>query len=180
MATNTTAKSRISEELKNNLFSENTAVVMQALNKCMDIGNWEMVEPLLALYAKTNEVVVKNQIGQMLSELKVSNVEPSFANALMNPGMAHIHKDILGFMWSSGVQATGSVGLITKVAISGSYETALEALTLIESLDDEIPEEILLESTTDLKQHLGQATLNDKTKLLMELLKVIEAKEISE
>jgi hypothetical protein len=116
----------------------------------------------------------------MLSELKVSKVESAFVNALTNHKMKHIQKDILAFMWSSGVQAVNSVGTITKVAIDGDYEVALEALTFIESMDDDIPEEMILESTTDLKQYLGQAPKADKTTLLQELLRVIEAKQESE
>ncbi len=178
MAATTTSKSKISEELKNNLFSDNNATVMQALNKCLEIGNSDMVEPLLALYAHTTNETIKSQIGQMLSELKVTKVESAFASALTNDKMKHIQKDVLAFMWSSGVQAVNSVGVITKVAVEGNYEVALEALTLVESMDDEIPEEALLESTTELKQHLGKASKDDKTVLLQELLRVIESKQI--
>ncbi|MFN0033041.1 MAG: hypothetical protein ACKVOR_12850 [Flavobacteriales bacterium] len=175
MAT-TTAGSKQSEELKRNLFSTDNAVVMRALLKCSEKGTAEMIEPLLALYATTTEETFKAEINRMLSQLKVTGVEDAFMNALVSQDKQHMIKDILTFMWNSGVQPVAHVAAITRIAIAGTYEVALEALTLIESMDDEIDEGELTESIAEVTIYLGENAQNDHTRLMQEYLRELQFK----
>lgn len=172
----TLTQNKQTEELKRDLFSGNDATVMRALNKCNEKGNAAMVAPLIAFYATTTNATFKQEVAQMLTELKVSNVEGAFMDALENEAMKNIQKDLLSFMWNSGVQPVEGIATISRIALNGDYGVALEALTLIESMDDEISEEQLLESIADVTQHLSEAKAGDHANLLKEYLHVLQTK----
>lgn len=172
----TVAQKKILEELKRDLFSGEDATVMRALTRCKESGNASMVEPLIALYGSTRNATFKGEISEMLSSLKVSNSEEAFMNALENKELKHIRKDLLSFMWNSGVQPVDGVATITHIAVQSDYDVMLEALTLIESMDDLIPEEVLLESVAEVKQVLGESLKAENRTLLMEYLRVLEIK----
>jgi len=164
------------EAIKADLFSQNDATVKKALLKCEEEGNASLVEPLIVLFGTTTNEDVKKSIAEMLSSLKVSNVEDHFLKALADPELNHIRKDLLFFMWSSGLQPVNGMPVVTQVAVNGSYDETLESLTLLESLDGEIPEEGLLESIAIVKQYLGQSKPDDRNKLLLEYLNTLEHK----
>ncbi len=167
-------KIKLIDELKHNLFSGDDAVVMRALAKCNEKGNAGMVEPLLAFYSSTSNQLFKKEIAEMLCNLKVSNTETFLMNALENEEMKHIQSDVLSFLWNSALQPVDDIAIITRIGIAGTYEVMLEALTLLESIDDEISEEILLESIADVKYYLGETKVNEHTKLLTAYLHELE------
>jgi hypothetical protein len=171
----TAAKNKMMEDLKRDLFSGNDATVMKALIKCRDNGNASMVEPLIAFYAQTKNPTFKQEIKDMLSTLKVTGVDEAFIDALENETYKAIHKDLLMFMWSSGLQPVDGIDLITKMAIQGPFDVTFEALTLLESIEDPIEEEVMLESITAIKQYLGSSQSGDHRGLMVEYLRVLQS-----
>lgn len=175
-----TSTSKTVEAIKRDLFSSDAALVMKALIKCREQGTAEMVEPLIALYSSSSETSVKDEISDMLSNLKVSGLENVFIRALLNSDYMKIRKDILGFMWNSAIQPADGIIDITDIAIGGSYEETLECYTLLESMDDEIPEDILMESIFRVREHLGKGTgTRDHRALLNEYLNALEARQVN-
>ena len=172
----TTAQNRQLEELKRDLFSEDDAVVMRALNKTREKGTSALVEPLITLYSITDNQTFKGEIADMLASLKVSGIDAIFANALANPANAHIRKDLLQFMWSSGLQPVKYLSVITDMALAGPYLVTLEALTLLESIDDAIAEDQILDGVTRLKQAIGNKEASDLKTLWLEYLQILESK----
>jgi len=115
-----------------------------------------------------------------LGSLKISAAEPILIDALAKPNHKNIRKDIIQFIWSSGMQPVGYISKFTTIAIEGSFEDALECITLLDSIETAIPEEVLLESITMIKQHLGQSKPNDKTALLGQYLVALENQRIED
>ena len=176
----TAAKNRMIEEVKRDLFSGNDVLVMKALNKCREKGTPELVEPLIALYSSTTNDTFRSEIADMLSTLKVSKIEPVFTQALSSQSYTHIRKDLLEFMWSSGLQPVNSVSVITDMALAGPYEVTFEALTLLESIEDPIDEDQILDGVTRLKQAIGSPNENNLKTLWSEYLRVLESRSESD
>ncbi len=149
----TKKKDKIAGEIRSDLFSSDEAIVLRAIHRCRDEGNATLVEPLIAFYASDGNVDMKKEVGEMLSTLKVSNVEQYFLDALKNPDMKHIRRDIIMFMWSSDLRPVENLSQITSIALEGNLEETLECLTLLESLEMPVPEEIILENITLIKQN---------------------------
>lgn len=168
-------QNRIVEEIRRDLFSEDDSVVMKALHKCREQGDVSLVEPLILVFANNKNEEIKAEVADMLETLKISNTEEIFQRALMNPQLATIRKNVLSFMWNSGVQPSEYISLISTIATEGSLQETLECLTLLDSLDGGISEEQLLDSIATVREYLGENKQNEKTGLLTEYLSILEA-----
>jgi hypothetical protein len=168
-----TAQERKLEAIRNDLFSGDDALTAKAISKCEEDGSAPLVEPLLAFYASNAPLSLRIRVADMLGSLKVSNVESYFLSALANPHWKHIRKDIVGFMWNTGLQPTDSIGTISELASSGDYALTVECLTLLESIEDPIPEEQLLESIAIVHKTVSETSDGDFKKLLNEYLNVL-------
>lgn len=175
-----TGKQKVLDEVRRDLFSGDDAVVMKALHKVRDIGKSELVEPLIALYLNSSSSMVRNESADMLNTLKVSGVEAVFAEALLNEAWKTRRGELVSFMWNSGIQPVDYMDVIARVATEGDYMTAVECLTLIENLDESIPEEQLLESISLLGQHIQEHPDDDKRVVLATMLHVLQGSEESE
>ena len=170
------SKNKLVEEIKNDLFSGDDVVVMKAVLKCKDQDSVTLVEPLIAVYASTGMPEIRREVADLLNNIKVPNAEQAFLKALANKQNAKIRKDILSFIWNSGIQPVEQIVDLTEIAIDGSFEEALECLTIIENIDDQIPEEQILESTSVLRSAVSSQPNDPKTGLLADLLMVLESR----
>jgi hypothetical protein len=168
-----TAQQRRFEAIRSDLFSGDDARVAKAISSCEEDGSAPMVEPLLAFYASNAPESMRTRVAAMLGTLKVSNVEIYFLQALSKSEWKHIRKDIIGFMWSTGLQPVDAVSQISELAASGDYALTLECLTLLESIEDPIPEEQLLESIAVVHKATSDSADNDYKKLLNEYMNVL-------
>ena len=168
-----TAQQRKLDAIRNDLFSGDDILVAKAIGLCEEEGSAALVEPLLAFYASNAPESLRMRVAEMLGSLKVSNVETYFLQALANPQWKHTHKDIVGFMWSTGLQPVDAVSQISDLAASGDYALTFECLTLLESLEDPIPEEQLLESIAVIHKAISDASNNDFKRLLNEYMNVL-------
>lgn len=165
-----TASQKKIQEIKTDLFSNDDALVARAISRCEEEGTSELVEPLIAFYASEAPPSLRARVGDLLGTLKVSAVEHYFISALENSAYKHVHKELVGFMWSTGLQPVEAVALLSRLAADGDYFLALECLTLLESIDDTIPEEQLLESIAIMHDTLNGMENSDRKRLLTEYL----------
>jgi hypothetical protein len=168
-----TKQQRKLDDIRSDLFSGNDTQVAKAISRCEEEGSAPLVEPLLAFYASSAPETLRTRVAAMLASLKVSNVEPYFLQALSNATWKHIHKDIVGFMWNTGLQPVEAVAQITELAASGDYSLTLECLTLLESIEDPIPEEQILESIAIVHRALSESSDADFKKLMNEYMNVL-------
>lgn len=162
----TASAKKASEDIKRDLFSGDDATVRRAIAKCREEGNSTVVEPLIAFYASEAPEPLRVEVAEMLSTLKVSKVESFFADALRNPAMAHIHKDLVTFMWNSDLNPAVIMPEITQLAVKGDYAATLECLTFLENAETTIPEDQLLDSITAVSQQLSKRNNTESDKLL--------------
>lgn len=168
-----TAQQRKLQEIQNDLFSGDDALCAKAISRCEEEGTAAMVEPLIAFYASHAPQHLRVKVGELLGTLKVSGSESYFLQALENKSFAHIRKDLIGFMWSTGLQPVEAVARISQLASEGDYPLILECLTLLENIEDAIPEDQLLESIAIVHARLNEIEQGDLRRLLAEYLVVL-------
>ncbi len=168
-----TTQQRKLEEIRTGLLSGDETLAAKAISRCEEEGSAQMVEPLLAFYASNPPEELRARTAAMLGSLKVSNVEAYFTAAMANRKWKHIHKDVIGFMWNAGLQPTEAVSQLSELAASGDYALTLECLTLLESIEDPIPEEQLLESIAVVNRALTEGKDADFKKILTEYAGVL-------
>ena len=167
------AQQRRLDAIRNDLFSGDDTRAAKAISTCEEDGSAPMVEPLLAFFASNASESLRTRVASMLGSLKVSNVEIYFLQALSKPEWNHIRKDVIGFMWNTGLQPVDAVSQISELAASGDYALALECLTLLESIEDPIPEEQLLESIAVVHKANSESVDADYKRLLNEYMNVL-------
>ncbi|MFN5619855.1 MAG: hypothetical protein ACK478_01000 [Flavobacteriales bacterium] len=168
-----TTQQRKLQEIQNDLFSGDDTLCAKAIARCEEEGTAAMVEPLIAFYASKAPHALRNRVGELLGTLKVSGSEQYFLEALDNKTFAHIQKDLVGFMWSTGLQPIDAVAKISQLAAEGDYPMILECLTLLESIEDAIPEDQLLESIAVVHARMNELEQGDLRRLLAEYLVVL-------
>jgi hypothetical protein len=65
---------------------------------------------------------------------------------------------------------------MVELAIDGTYEEAIECLTIIESMDDAIPEQELLEGSSLARAFITSNKEDDKVGLIADLLVALEGR----
>lgn len=161
------------KEIRQNLLASDDILIKEGLKKAKKHGDESLIHPLLTALLNT-EGSLRNDISETLSSLKISNAEDELISALTIDDYSSLQSEILSFIWNSGFQPSEHLLLITKTAVEGDYNTALEALTLIESMDCRFPEEQIMESTLEIRSGLNDEDDDDKKKLILSLLQVIE------
>ena len=161
--------------MKRDFFSSDERVVMAALSTCQDIGDHTAILPLLSLYADTSSPLVREKVADMLSNLKVSQTEEHFMDALADPEFAEIRKDILGFMWNSGLQPVEQLSRLVQIATESGYEEVVECLSLVESMEGPFPEDEVEQSGYLLRDWISQNRDDSRLALMAEFLKVVES-----
>ena len=161
------------DQIRSDFFSADEQVVLHALQRCREQGNRSLLEPLIALYARTDSQTVRQEAADMLNSVKVDQAEEVFMDAALNPDMLGVRRDILSFMWNSGVQPVGWLKDLTNIALTGTLEEVIECITLVESMDDEFPEEQVMDSAQQVRLYLAQAPADEKSKLLAAYLGVL-------
>lgn len=168
----------MADEIRKDLFSSDESIVQSALNRCREEGMASLVEPLIAFYASSPSIALKEQVADMLGSLKVSQVETYFIAALKNQDMKQIWQDLVSFMWNSGLQPVNDLTVITSLALKGQYMLTLECLTLLESIDADVPEDVILECITLMKTKSTDGLQDDVKKLLTAYMTLLEEMRI--
>jgi hypothetical protein len=162
------------EQIKSDLLQGDEKEAAAALDFISEGGDGGYIATLLEAYSLRREEILKLRIGEMLSTLKVSGSEPMFVAALNNSAYSDFYTDILGFMWNSGVNVPGELPLLIRVGLSGDYMRALEAFTLIESMEGPFDEEQVLEAILAVRKFLEAEPEGDKRDLVNSLLEYLD------
>jgi hypothetical protein len=166
----TTPNKKKFEEIKNALFSSDTATVIKALNGLDEYPFVELVEPLLVVYAQNQDRTVNERLKEVLANLKISGADSAFITALGAKEWKHCRKDLLHFMWSSNIQPEVGWVLVAEIAAEGSYEEGVEILSLLENTELELQEEELLEAVSLLVTAINERPNDDATPIRKVLL----------
>lgn len=161
------------ELIKKDLFAADHAKVVSALKRTRELGNHSLIEPLLTLFLNEKDELVRSEIKDMLSTLKISKAQSELETALVNPLFKPIRADILSFLWNSGMNPKKSTLAIAQAAVDGDFLTALEALTLMESMTGVLDEAQVMEATILLRHALEDKKNADKQDLLRSLFQLL-------
>jgi hypothetical protein len=158
------------EELQAALLSNNEKQILDAIGRLDEYPFPEIIEPLLVLYAKQEEGLVKAHLYDVLTSMKISGLEEIFFKALGAKEFVHCRKDLIHFMWSSNVQPVEGWVSIIELAANGTYEEIIEVMSLLDNTEHELPEEELLEAVSILKIAINENPDHETTAIKQVLL----------
>lgn len=153
MTTTTTKKQ---QALMADLFSTKAEKVLAALNEIPEEGNPDFVIPLLKTYkAWPQDEAIRAKATFILYHLKLPEVVPELMKALDEPDLQNEKAFTLSVFWNSGLIPTDLHALVGH-ALRSDYMTALEAVTVIEQMEDSADAESARDAVLDVDEYLEE------------------------
>ncbi len=126
---------KINQQIKQDLFSSRTEVVIEALKKVKQKGNRLYIPLLFDLLVATSEPEVENEINNILGSVKDKQTINSFMRGIEDDKYKGIRKTILTACWQNGLDFSTFLPVFIDLVIDEEWEIAFEAFTVIDSLD---------------------------------------------
>ena len=125
----------INEKIKLALFSTDTEVVKMAIEKVSEEGNRLYLPVLFDLLNTNPEYEVEAQIVKLLGSVKDKESVNSFMRAIENEKYINIRKKLISACWQNGLDFSSFTPVFIDLIITGDWEVAFEAFTLIDNLE---------------------------------------------
>jgi hypothetical protein len=151
------------------LNSKEDKKVVAELDRADKTGDIKWVKPLLHAFRDRKEDVIRDRMGEILATIKLSGAEEIYIEALESGECENIEADILGFIWSAGFDPSNKLDLITRVATSGDFITAMEGLTIVEQCETIEEEHVLLEAILNVRSAIDSCE-DERLKELYDLM----------
>jgi hypothetical protein len=153
---------KIDEQLKKNLFSANTEVVISAIEKIKEKGNKLYIPLLFDLLNSAPEHEIETEIKNLLGTVKDKTSVNSFMRAIEDDKFKTIRKIILTACWQNGLDFSTFLPVLIDLVIHEEWETAFEAFTVIDNLEFLPGAEIINYSITKINEAMPKVTDRQK------------------
>jgi hypothetical protein len=126
---------KIDEQIKKNLFSVKTDVVISALEAIQKKGNKLYIPILFDLLNSSPEPEISAEIKNLLGTVKDKESVNSFLRAIEDDKYKSIRKEILTACWQNGLDFSTFLPVFIDLIINEEWEIAFEAFTIIDNLE---------------------------------------------
>ena len=156
---------KIDEQIKRNLFSAKTEVVISALEAIQRKGNKLYLPMIFDLLNSSPEPEIETEIKNLLGTVKDKESVNSFLRAIEDDKYKSIRKDLLTACWQNGLDFSTFVPVFIDLIIREDWEIAFEAFTVIDNLEFLPGQEIIKLSVGKIKEAFPFA--NDQKKYFL-------------
>jgi len=156
---------KIDEQIKKNLFSTDTGVVISALESIQRKGNKLYLPILFDLLNASPEHEIETEIKNLLGTVKDKESVNSFLRAIEDDKYKSIRKEILTACWQNGLDFSTFLPVFINLIIHEDWETAFEAFTVIDNLEYLPSDEIIKISIAKINEALPFT--NDQNKYFL-------------
>jgi hypothetical protein len=153
---------KIDEQLKKNLFSAKTEVVISAIEAIQKKGNKLYLPVLFDLLNSSPELEIETEIKNLLGTIKDKTSVNSFMRAIEDDKYKRIRKLILTACWQNGLDFSTFLPVFIDLVIYEEWETAFEAFTVIDNLEFLPGAEIINSSITKINAAMPNVTDQQK------------------
>ncbi len=160
---------KINEQVKKNLFSANTEIVISAIEAIKTKGNKLYLPILFDLLNSSPEEEIETEIKNLLGTIKDKESINSFMRAIEDDKYKSIRKSVLIACWQNGLDFSTFLPVFIDLVIKEDWEIAFEAFTVIDNLEYLPGEEIMNKSASQIMDALP-AVNDQKAYFLNEIL----------
>ena len=167
------------KELSKALLSNDPSELRITLKEIEKKDDVRLIKPLIELGKRNRHINVQLEIRQLLYNLKLSKGHSIILEELKVMDPNPFRTVLIATVWNANIDALDHLDLFVKLAVKGSFEEAIECLTVIEETEGVIVEEQVLESLIMLKEYLQNDDNNllDKTPVIKDILTKVEQLE---
>ena len=156
------------------LHSGNRTTILVTLDKIRSMSNISILPELFDLLMVQEDEEIVRGITSLLNDLKLQEAAPVLADAIANPEYETIQTRLIAACWQNGLSYGEYADTFVHAAIHGSFETTIEAFTVLEEAIGELEKEERLRLTARIRDAMSTAD-QQKQLLLKELIKVMES-----
>lgn len=164
---------KINEQIKINLFSANTEVVLSAIEAIQKKGNKLYIPLLFDLLNSSPEPEIETEIKNLLGTVKDKESINSFMRAIEDERYKNIRKSILVACWQNGLDFSTFLPVFIDLVINEEWEIAFEAFTIIDNLEY-LPSNEIIKKTVDKINIALPAANEQKRYFLSEILEKLK------
>lgn len=160
---------KIDLKIKQDLFSANPETVILAINSIKSKGNKLYLPMLFDLLNSNPGREIELEITRLLGTVKDKEAINSFMRTIEDDNYKAIRKTLLVSCWQNGLDFSTFLPVFIDLVISGDWEIAFEAFTIIDNLEFLPNPKIIESSISKINQTIESAT-DQKQYFLREIL----------
>ncbi len=157
----------------NTIESSDPERIIATLDEIRNSGSIKILPVLFSLVHKKTDPGVRNEILQLLSEIKSQDAVPLIALSLDSNDFGDYLPAFVAACWQSGLDFSKYLRVFAGLFIQGDYKTALEAFTVIEESIPNASGNDIMDCIRFLRDAECMVT-DEKLPLFRELRKVVE------
>ena len=155
------------------LRSGNHSAILATLQELRTQGNVSILPDLFELLLNQENELITSEITSMLNDLKDQDAVEMLIGAISNPEFRNIQAPLVAACWQNGLSYGKFTDVFVDVVITGEYEAAIEAFTVIEEAVGDLEQNQKDRMVKTLKSRLSDMD-ELKKPLLSELVKAIQ------
>ena len=154
------------------LRSGNRSAIFTTLKELRSEGDVSILPDLFDLLLDQEDEQIVGEVSSMLNDIKDKEAAPILSEAIKNPDYSKILGILVSACWQNGLSYTKYINTFVEVVISGEYDAAIEAFTVIEEAVGDLEQDERNQLVLYLKSRTNEVD-EQKKPLLSELVKVI-------
>lgn len=157
------------------LNSDNPLVLKETLINIRENGDNVYIPILIDLLLKHKDDDKADLIRSFIADIKSTYLKEIIINCLENKKYEEINKELISICWESAVDFSKHISFFIDLVITSEFNSAFEALTVIENLEGNVEKDIIKEEISKLKSAINTADEARKY-LIYETVNLLEAR----
>lgn len=147
--------------------------IAHKLNEIRKTGKPNIIPLVASLLEKHDGDGIEKIVLEILSQLKDKECVPYVIESVKKKNSDLIKKKLIMTCWQSGLDYSEYIVIFAQEFLKGSYETAIEAFTVIEEWIHNTSKEQIIACKTFLNENINKVK-EDKKDFYLELVKFVE------
>ena len=165
-------KIKKNKEVLSRLNSGKAASIINAIGELRVIGNVNYLPDIFNTYHERQDVTVKHEIANFISDLKDENAADYIVNFIKDIKNEEDVSLYVSSCWQSRVKFTRFTGFFIDLIAGHSYQTSVEAFTVIENCLPDIDKDTIKQHVQTLKSNINRAN-KEKKLFVLEIIKIL-------
>lgn len=163
------------KEIKKNLKSEKTSLILETLKFIAQEGNKEIMYDVIELLDVTSETIIRDEIIKIIENLRDQECVPSIIKAIENKDYANILSILVSSSWKNSLDFSAYADIFTEVFIKSEFQLAFDAFTVIDNF--KFISSYMADSCLLRLENAIEDIKDDKKVLYFELINIIRNKK---
>jgi hypothetical protein len=165
-------KEKTDPNIIQDLHSGKESLILSKIDHLRETGNPLYIPFLIDLLLKSESEEVRRNILLFLSDMKDRNAKPYMIEAIENEKYTSLQKELLTCIWQNSLDYSDYLSLFIGLVIHSEFETAFEAFTVIDNLEELPPKEVIEPEIQRINKALEKSA-GSKIYLLQELRSIL-------